>query len=311
MLLHTRRDGEDVGVEDDVLGAVACLLGQQPEGPHADVDLALNRVRLTGFVEGHHDRGSTVLAHLARLLQERLLAFLEADRVADALALQALQARLQHRPLGRVDHDRDAGDLGLGSNEIEEADHRRLGVEEVGVHVHIQQVGPAADLVERDLDGAREVARLDEALEPSRPGDVRALADGDEPALGRDLERLEPAETCSRNSLWDLAGGDGLQRRPDLPDVLGSGAAAAAGGVQEPTLRELPQQPAGRARPLVESSHRVRQAGIGIAGHIQGRHPREGGDVGPHLGGAKRAVDAGGERLGVLHRSPPRLLRLA
>src|SRR5207253_9407739 len=122
---------------------------------------------------------------------------------------------------------------------------------------------PTADLGERDLDGAGEVSRLDEGPEPRRPGDVRALADGDEPALRRDLERLEPAEACARNSLRDLAGGDRRHSRPALADLLGQGAAAAAGGVEGSALRELLEQPAGRPRSLVEPSHRVRQAGIG------------------------------------------------
>ena len=66
------------------------------------------------LVEGHHDDGGAVAADEPRLPPELLFAFLEADRVDDALALQALQAGLDHAPLGAVDHDRDPGDVGLG-----------------------------------------------------------------------------------------------------------------------------------------------------------------------------------------------------
>ena len=60
VLLDTGGDGEDVGVEDDVLGRKADLLGQDLVGALADLDLALLRVRLALLVEGHHDHGGPV-----------------------------------------------------------------------------------------------------------------------------------------------------------------------------------------------------------------------------------------------------------
>ena len=43
-------------------------------------------------------------------------------------------------------------------------------VEQVGVHVHVEEVRPAAHLVERDVERALEVVRLDQAAgtAPSR-----------------------------------------------------------------------------------------------------------------------------------------------
>ena len=93
------RDREDVGVEDDVLGVEAGALGQQVVGALADRDLARDRVGLALLVERHHDHRGAVAADLARLLEERLLALLEADRVDDRLALHALEPGLDHAPL--------------------------------------------------------------------------------------------------------------------------------------------------------------------------------------------------------------------
>ena len=56
VLGHTRCDGQDVGVEDDVLRREASLLGEQSVGALTDGDLTLEDVRLTRLVEGHHDR---------------------------------------------------------------------------------------------------------------------------------------------------------------------------------------------------------------------------------------------------------------
>ncbi len=306
MLLDARRDGQDVGVEDDVLGLEAGLLGEQLVGAAADFHLALERVSLAEFVERHDHSRRAVLADEPRLLEKRFFAALQADRVADALALHAFQARLQHRPLGAVDHDRNAGDLGLGGDEVEEADHRGLRVQQVRVHVHVQQVGASADLLQRDLHGAREVAAFDEAAEADRTGDVGALADHHEARIGPDLERLEPAEAGSLDAVGDLARRDVLDRLANLPDVLRSRAAAAPGRVQVAGLGELLQQPARGRRLLVVPAERVGQPGVRVAEDVDGCYARHGCDVRPHLGGSERAVDACGERLRVLDRRPER-----
>ncbi len=78
VLLDAGGDGEDVGIEDDVLGRKADLLGEQLVGALADRDLALDRVGLALLVEGHDDDGGAVAQHLLGVLEERLLAFLHA-----------------------------------------------------------------------------------------------------------------------------------------------------------------------------------------------------------------------------------------
>src|SRR4029453_13434070 len=85
-------------------------------------------------------------------------AFLQADGVHDPLALHALQASLDHRPFRAVDHHRHASDLGLGGHEVQEPRHGLLGVQQVGVHVHVDQVRAASDLFQRHLHTALEVA---------------------------------------------------------------------------------------------------------------------------------------------------------
>jgi len=49
-------------------------------------------------------------------------------------------------------------------------------------------------LIQRDVDGGLEVARLDQAPEARRARDVGALPDHDEPGVGADRERLKAAE---------------------------------------------------------------------------------------------------------------------
>ena len=109
------------------------------------------------------DDPCAVAADRPRLLEEDLLPLLQRDRVDDPLALEALEPGLERGEARAVDHDRQARGLRLGRDQVEERRHRLLGVEQVGVHVHVEQVRAAAHLLERDGDRALEVVRLDRA----------------------------------------------------------------------------------------------------------------------------------------------------
>ena len=195
VLFEAGGDREDVRIEDDVARIESRPIDEQAVGALADFHLAFDRVGLTALVEGHDDDSGPVTMDEAGLVQEILLAFLQAQRVDDRLSLHALEARFDHGPLRAVDHDREAGDLRLGCNDVQEGRHRGLGVEHPLVHVDVEDVGAAADLVERDLGGFDELAVGDEARESLRAGHVRALADHDEVAVGTDGQRFEAGES--------------------------------------------------------------------------------------------------------------------
>ena len=175
-------------------GSKPACSGQQPVGALADRDLALDRVGLPGLVERHDDDAGAVALDDLRLVQEILFAFLQADRVDDALALDALEAGLDDRPARAVDHHRHARDLRLGRDVVEERRHRLLGVEHALVHVHVDDVRAVADLLGRDLHRLRVVLALDQPGEPRRAGHVGPLADHLEVAVGADGQRLETGE---------------------------------------------------------------------------------------------------------------------
>ena len=159
VLLDAGADGEDVGVEDDVLGLEAGLLGEQPVGALGDGELALDRVGLALLVEGHDDHRGAVATGESRLAQELGLALLERERVDDGPALGRAQAGLDDRPLRRVDHEGHPADVRLGGEEAHEARHGRLRVEHALVHVDVEHLGAALDLLASDLDGLGVAAR--------------------------------------------------------------------------------------------------------------------------------------------------------
>ena len=73
VLLHAGGDGEDVRVEDDVLGREADLVDQDAVGALADADLVLVGGGLALLVEGHHHHRGAVLEHRPRVLPELAL----------------------------------------------------------------------------------------------------------------------------------------------------------------------------------------------------------------------------------------------
>ena len=221
-------------------GAKPACCGQQVVGAAADRHLPLDRVGLALLVEGHHHDAGAVAADPPGLRQEVLLALLQADRVDHALALHALQPGLEHAPPRAVDHDRDPGDLGLGGDVVEERGHRLLAVEQVGVHVDVQQVRPAADLLERHVRRRPGVvAGLDQPAEPRRAGHVRPLADHHEAGVRPDLERLQAAEPGAGAAPREPRGAAARRRRAAICSMCaGRGAAAAADDVDHACLGE-------------------------------------------------------------------------
>src|SRR5439155_974136 len=102
VLLHAGSNGEDIRIEDDVFRWKPDLIDQDPVGTLAEADLIFIICGLTLFVERHHDRRGAVFQDSCRVLAEYIFAFLQRNRIYDALTLKALQARLNHLPLRGV-----------------------------------------------------------------------------------------------------------------------------------------------------------------------------------------------------------------
>ena len=147
VLLHSRGHRQDIGIEDDILWRKTNVHGQDAIGAGADLDLALHGVCLARFVKGHHDCRSAIPLHQFRKLPKGRLTFLQADRIDDGLALHTFHAGLDDGPLGAVNHDRHARNVRLGGDEFQEGGHRLPRIQHAFVHVHVDNLGPAFDLL--------------------------------------------------------------------------------------------------------------------------------------------------------------------
>ena len=78
VLLDARAHGQDVRIDDDVLGRESDLVREDAHGPGQDRHTALGAGGLALLVEGHHHDPRPVAAHTAGMLPEGVLAFLSA-----------------------------------------------------------------------------------------------------------------------------------------------------------------------------------------------------------------------------------------
>ena len=77
MGLDPRSDGQDVGVDDDVLRRHANPVDQQSICPLRDRDTAFIGVGLPCLVKAHHDHSGTMIATDSSTTKELLFAILE------------------------------------------------------------------------------------------------------------------------------------------------------------------------------------------------------------------------------------------
>ena len=313
VLVDAGRDREDVRIEDDVLGREALFLDQNPVGLAADFLAALVGVGLALLVEGHDHHGRAVAAAQARVMAEDLLAFLHGDRVDHGLALHALQAGLDHFPLGAVYHHRDAGDVGLGGDQVQEALHARDRIEHGLVHIDVDDLRAVLDLLARHGQGLVVLLFADQAREHLAARDVGALAHVHEQRFLVDVDRFQARQARLDGHLGHGARGQRRDLVGDGADVVGRGAAAAAGHIDQAGLGEFLQQARRVGRTFVEARfrHGIGQAGIGVDADVGVADLGQLGHVGPHQRRAQRAVQAYGDRAGVAHRVPEGLDRLA
>ena len=278
-------DGEDVGVEDDVLRRQAGFLHQQAMAAPHDGLAAFQRIRLPVLVEGHHHhRGAVALAQ-PRLFQERGLAGLEADGVDDALALHAAQAGLDHAPIAGIDHHRHPGDVRFAHGEMQEPAHGGHAVGHAFVHVHVDDLGAALHLLPRHVQRRGEIVGFHQTAKLGRTRHVGALADVDEERFAVDAHRLQPGQRQRWRWRWRPPrrgppgpGGDGA-------DVFRRGAAAAPDHVHQAPIDEFAERRGHLFGRLVVAAEGVWQAGVRVDADERAGDRRQRFDVRPQRRG--------------------------
>ena len=174
MFFHPRADGQNVRVEDDVRWREADFLGQQLEGSLTDANLVITRCCLPCLVKRHDDHRRAVATNQLRAVQKLGLTFLQTDAVDDALAVDAFQTSFQHFPVRAVNHDRHANVVIV--QQPQEFLHAAWPVKQTFVHVDINDLSTAFDLIASDTDRFVEFVFANKSQKLARSGDVGSFA---------------------------------------------------------------------------------------------------------------------------------------
>ena len=153
MFFDSGGNRQDVGVENDVLGGEAELLGKKIEGAFANAHFFVSLSCLTLFVKRHHDSCSTVAANQFSTPEELFFAIFQADRIDDRLTLNTLEACFEDFPFGAVNHDGHCTDVRLPRDEPQVFGHRLCTIQQGVIHVDIDHARAALNLIPRDLNG--------------------------------------------------------------------------------------------------------------------------------------------------------------
>src|ERR1700722_377578 len=179
VLLHAGGNGQNVRIEDDILGRDTDLINQNAVGAFADANLLLEGRGLALFVEGHHDYRSAIFKHASGVLPELVFALLQRDRVDDPFALKAFEARLDDFPFRGVDHEGHLGDLWFARQQLQVTSHRHHAVDHALVHADVDHIGAVLDLLPGDAYRLLVFALLNQLGELGRTCNIGPLADHD------------------------------------------------------------------------------------------------------------------------------------
>ncbi len=239
VLVNAGGNGKNIRVKNNVLGREAHFVDQNAIGTFADFFLARRGIGLTIFIKRHYDHRCTILATKSGALNELFFAFLQTDGVDDRLALNAFQPGFNHGPLGGVDHHRHPSNIGFAGNQIEKAHHGFLGVQHCLIHIDVDHLGAALDLLQGDFECSGVILFHDQTLELGRAGNVTALTHVDEQGVLGDVEGFQARQATGRRNVGQRPRGVRGHGIGNRFDVLRCGTTATTDNVHQTAGRKL------------------------------------------------------------------------
>ena len=292
-----RADGEDVGVENDVLSGETEFFRKERVRPAADFHPPGDRIRLSLFVAGQHQKRRAVRADKGSLLQKGLLPLLQGKGVDHALPLHAFEARFDDLPAGGVDHEGDFGYIRFGNGETEKVRHLLFRIQKGVVHIHVDDLRPFGDLGPDDLERFVVLFLPDEVEELFASRHVGPLPDVGKGTRFRQLQHIQSGKTEVFFHRRRFPGRHPLDRLGDGLDMGGGRAAAAAYDVHDPLLGEGAEDLRHFLRSLGVIALRVGKPRIGVGAGENGRPFGKLPDMGFHFRGPKSAVETDGKEV--------------
>ena len=304
--LDAGRHGEDVRVENDVVGVETDRIDEKTVCAAANCDAAVERIGLALFVERHNDHCRTHRLDKARVVDKRRFALFETDGVDYSFALQAFKSGLDDVPLRRIEHKRHASDVGVGRKQVDEPAHFRLGVEHRVVHVDVDDLRPVFDLSSSDVARLIVVFFVDKSQKLTASRHVATFADVDEIAFGSDVDGIEPGESEFLRNFGQLPRVVALSQLGKSTDMVGRCATASADDVRRAVGKDTFDVSRHHLRRFVVFAQSVRQSGVWINNRREGGFCGKFGNQRSHRVGAETTVEPESQRVGVRERRDER-----
>ena len=269
VLRHSRGDGENVWIEDNVFGREANFVHKDVVSPFADSNLFVGLNGLAVFVEGHHNCSSTVAPHQFRFLEKVLFAFLKADRVHDRFALHGAKSSFDHGPLRAVDHDRHGSDVAFAGNQTQIFRHGLFAVEQRVVHVDVDHSSSALDLVASNLNRFFKFFFANQTSKLSRAGNVCSFADHQKVRVFSHRQRTSARQSGQRFDVVRFVRSDSFDGFGDGFDVSRSCTATTAHDIQPTGLSPILDRDGHVFGGQIELTHFVWRPGIRMAADVR------------------------------------------
>ena len=122
--------------------------------------------------------------------QELSFAFFHGDRIDNGFALYAFQACFENLPFGAINHHGDARNIRLARHELQEARHGRNPVNQTVIHIDVNNLRAAFDLLPRNGKRLLVIIIDDEFFKPRGPRNICAFTDIDK-LCGRGRHELD------------------------------------------------------------------------------------------------------------------------
>ena len=299
VLFNTGSNREDVRVEDDVFRREAHLFGQNFVCAATNLNFARAGIGLAHFIEGHHHHGGTITAHHLRVVDKGINAFFHRDGVNNAFTLNTLQPFLDDFPLRGVNHDWHPGNVRLTGYQVEEAHHRRFGVEHSLIHIDVDDLGAALNLLAGHVKRFTVLLFFNQPFEFRRTGHVSPLPDVHKQAVITDGQRLKTGQTAGNRQRRQLTRRQTRHRIAHRGNMLWRGTAATTDDIQKTGFGPLADLRRHGVCIQIVFTKGVRQAGVRVCGDIAFSDARKFLHILAQLIGTQRAVQAESERFSV------------
>ena len=310
MFRQTGGDGKHVHIENNITCRNICLFCEQTVHSAADLDSAIEGIRLTVFIECHTQQRGTETACFFRMFKENFFTFFEADGVDNAFPLRACKTCTDRLKVGGVDHDRDPGNIRFSRQTEQKTGKLRRCIQHGIVHIDVNDRCAVFDLIPGNVQGFFHVTLFDETQKFAGTRHIGSFTHIEEGEFRIGNEGIQSCKTQSGRNRFQRTGCCSFQCLCNGTDVIRVCAAAATGDVEQTFICKRPEDRPHFLWSLFVPPQFIRQTGVGVGGDPAGGFAGEFGDVWLHFRSTQRTIEPDGKQVRCVHHRDEKRLHI-